>query len=145
MYCRYINSLYVIIYSQWNKLTSILSIRSFTWYQSQRISTMRRRKTIVREGRGQLIRTRERSSGNRMNLWHSRLGRLSGPKLRDIAALDHHVTDDHVLPCDYCHFSKQKKLVFPVSTSVSTCVLIWFTLIFGVSCQFLAILIIAIS
>ena len=63
-------------------------------------------------------------AANKTNMWHSHLGHLSGPRLSDVAALDHHVTNDHVLPCDYCHFSKQKKLVFPVSTSVSTCVLI---------------------
>ena len=55
------------------------------------------------------------------NLWHSRLGHPSNSKLQ---LLKQYVNDVHINKtascCDICHFSKQKKLHFLVSTHVSS-------------------------
>ena len=55
------------------------------------------------------------------DLWHSRLGHPSASKLQ---LLKQYVNDVHINKiascCDICHFSKQKKLPFLVSTHVSS-------------------------
>lgn len=56
---------------------------------------------------------------NPVNLWHSRLGHLSDKALKAIATFDFVVVHDFVGPCDCYHSARQKRLVFPVSTSVS--------------------------
>lgn len=53
-------------------------------------------------------------------LWHSRLGHLLDKALQAIAAIDPLIVNDHSEPCDFCCFAKHRKLVFPLSHSIST-------------------------
>lgn len=51
-------------------------------------------------------------------LWHYRLGHVSFHKLPLLHGLSLQHQDCVSVPCDVCHFSKQKRLSFPQSTSV---------------------------
>ena len=53
-------------------------------------------------------------------LWHFRLGHPSHPRIKNFQAIDSSIVSTS-MNCDICHFSKQKKLSFPVSSSISSC------------------------
>ena len=57
----------------------------------------------------------------KFEIWHYRLGHLSNSRLK---ILQNKVTNvscsNSESPCDICHFAKQKKLPFPLSSSVSS-------------------------
>ena len=55
------------------------------------------------------------------DLWHNRLGHPSASKLQLLKQYVNDVRINKTAPCcDICHFSKQKKLPFSVSTHVSS-------------------------
>ncbi|CAH9105995.1 unnamed protein product [Cuscuta europaea] len=51
------------------------------------------------------------------DLWHFRLGNLPFKKLTMLSECNVSNTDKHSSSCDICHFAKQKRLPFPISTS----------------------------
>ncbi|KAK2366753.1 putative mitochondrial protein [Trifolium repens] len=53
------------------------------------------------------------------NIWHYRLGHPSLQSYNLIQKNDNYVSSLHHLVCDTCHFAKQRKLSFPLSSSVS--------------------------
>jgi hypothetical protein len=53
-------------------------------------------------------------------LWHFRLGHLSHRRLSHMSQLYPTIVVDNKAACDVCHYAKQKKLSFPVSTSHSS-------------------------
>lgn len=52
-------------------------------------------------------------------LWHFKLGCLSSPRLAILTVKDSLIKLDHCIPCDYCHYEKEKRLSFPLSKSIS--------------------------
>ncbi|CAH9089473.1 unnamed protein product [Cuscuta europaea] len=50
-------------------------------------------------------------------LWHFRLGHLPFNKLFMLPDCNVSNNEKHCSPCDICHFAKQKKLPFPISTA----------------------------
>jgi hypothetical protein len=53
-------------------------------------------------------------------LWHFRLGHLSHRRLSHMSQLYPTIVVDNKAACDVCHYAKQKKLSFPISTSHSS-------------------------
>ncbi|XP_050211723.1 uncharacterized protein LOC126661884 [Mercurialis annua] len=53
------------------------------------------------------------------SLWHLRLGHLSNARLKTLQEIDSSISCSSSDECDTCHFSKQKRLSFPLSESVT--------------------------
>ena len=53
-------------------------------------------------------------------LWHFRMGHLSYDRLKILSSYYSNISTGFVHPCDTCHFSKQKRLPFPSSSTKST-------------------------
>ena len=53
-------------------------------------------------------------------LWHSRLGHTSNKVLQQLCSQYNEISFDSIKPCDTCHYAKQKKLPFSLSTTVSS-------------------------
>jgi len=66
------------------------------------------------------------SSGNHVSsipsnaIWHFRLGHLSNQRLSMMHSLYPSITIDNKAICDICHFAKQRKLPYNLSTSVAS-------------------------
>ncbi|CAN0901456.1 Retrovirus-related Pol polyprotein from transposon TNT 1-94, partial [Linum grandiflorum] len=54
------------------------------------------------------------------DLWHHRLGHVSHSKTPFLKKLNPAVETFHSVPCDVCHYARQKRLPFPISTSVTS-------------------------
>ncbi|XP_016706709.2 uncharacterized protein [Gossypium hirsutum] len=53
------------------------------------------------------------------SIWHPRLGHLSDSRLKLLSPYIPSLSISPNAPCKACHLAKQKKISFPVSTSVS--------------------------
>jgi len=53
-------------------------------------------------------------------LWHFRLGHVSYKRLAHMSQLYPSLSFDSNATCDICHFSRQKQLPFPLSSSVAS-------------------------
>ena len=53
-------------------------------------------------------------------LWHSRLGHTSNKVLQQLCSQYNEISFDSIKPCDTCHYAKQKKFPFSLSTTVSS-------------------------
>ncbi|CAL1397374.1 unnamed protein product [Linum trigynum] len=60
------------------------------------------------------------ASSNTFDLWHFRLGHLSHSKIPYLHQFCTSIETQRGLPCDVCHFAKQRRLPFPLSQSVTT-------------------------
>lgn len=57
---------------------------------------------------------------NAQNILHYRLGHISYPRIKMLESKVSSICTPKDLICDTCHFAKQKRLPFPISTSVTT-------------------------
>ena len=53
-------------------------------------------------------------------IWHFRLGHLSNQRLSMMHNLYTSITIDNKVVCDICHFAKQRKLPYSLSTSIAS-------------------------
>ncbi|CAN1780189.1 Retrovirus-related Pol polyprotein from transposon TNT 1-94 [Linum perenne] len=56
------------------------------------------------------------------DLWHYRLGHLSHSKIPSLQLFHSGITTKPLQPCAICHFAKQRKLPFHLSSSISTAI-----------------------
>ena len=52
------------------------------------------------------------------SIWHYRLGHPSASRIQILSTIDNSIVA-HKSVCDVCHLSKQRKLPFPISSSMS--------------------------
>lgn len=57
------------------------------------------------------------SLDNNSKLWHLRLGHIYNFIHKCVYVQFHFITFNKTIPCDTFHFSKQKRLLYPISTT----------------------------